>query len=451
MGEDKITSGGGPYLFDIGSSFNPITSPQTPLPIFSNDSLSTSSDAVAIATLTASSPVLPQIDATVVLMEAERKKQEIISKMLDDWNTQLQMEKDRRERELNSANYRAKQDIDSADGIAKRDLKAHLIEKANSPDESVYISGLPISPLVPYQLDPSYTWHASISAGLTALSPADASKNLSVANTTAAASLSNSEAFHSIAFLTPAMILGVTSIPLFQGASVINSSMQVQSKLYQEAWAALTPGADDIATKVGGWFSALWGVGLLYRVSADNLSVSNKGLKVPHDMDFAKQHAVTLMTTLSDPSFSKAIKAMMKESAKIQSSPLSDQDANLLQVKGKIVLLSMALALIAKLEVGSKLDEGWISELDFQGLINNTTDIKKDDIHNTSGIKETLITQINSLFDEIPAQSAQLKSNLLAYMSTNPSIEDLLDHQEVFHSVFRSHSLDGESLNQTAV
>lgn len=432
MSEPQISGGGPSYdpstlesAFIAGMTAPPSSSQIIP---FFTDSISTSSSDSSVTGIDARRPILPKADYyTTFLMKTEKEKNEIINAMLDDWNRQLQEEAQRMKDKLNSPEYYAWQQSQSADAIAEREEKAKLIKQVSSPDSTTFISSLPVSPLINFNnLETAYAWNISLQNGINNVSAGAGGAALSGLGRVTAAE-----------FLAPMMLMGAAAIPIFQGIVPTTNSNQDETVVFKQGWDALNDGK-DVASAVGGWFSAMWGMGLMNHMIIDNMknnAVSERKDK-PHDVEFAKNYANKLGASVSDPSFSSTLKAMAAAAATEQGKPLTDQELALLEVKSKIVLLSTALALVGKLEVGSKTNEGWISEMDFAGLLTGKTDIHKDDIFGTGGVKEDLIAQIRDLIRQIPGDKAdEVFYNLLTYMSKNPSVEKLLDQQEVLSSV----------------
>lgn len=256
-------------------------------------------------------------------------------------------------------------------------------------------------------------------------------------------------------FFGQALLIGASEVVLFQsGIAVANiaavNAMHTEGMIIQNVWDAVSMKAADQASLVAGWFSALWGIGLLYQTSAEKMATYG-GDKAKDsaamNMDFAKVYAEKMLGNINSPQFIASLQAALAKSA-----PEGSQSLDTLVAKAKLTLLSLSLGLLAKLEVGSHKDEGWINELDFAGLLNGDTDITQNDLYGTASLKRSLISQINLLLSELdPKESTQIKSSLLSFMSTNPSLEDMLDQQGAFETILNQPSFEKGAFGKTPV
>ncbi len=244
--------------------------------------------------------------------------------------------------------------------------------------------------------------------------------------------------------LTQGASLAAAEVIFFQApiTSVAQKSgLHNEFKVYNEAWGGLTSYSVDPASQTAGWFSAMWGIGLIYQLSAEKLSsyASHKtGDKPTRDINFVKNYALQALNTIQTPAFNLSIQAMLIASTeKAPQGEASNAHLETLMAKAKLVILSLALALLAKLEVGSRSDEGWINEMEFKGLVNGETDITKNDLFETAGIKKNLINEINTLLAGLPPdEKDNVMYRLSSYMASNPAIEEMLDQQDAFETVF---------------
>lgn len=256
-------------------------------------------------------------------------------------------------------------------------------------------------------------------------------------------------------FIGQALLIGASEIVLFQsGAAVANiaavNMMHSEGMIIQSLWDNISTKPADQATLIAGWLSSLWGIGLVYQTSAEKVMTyggEKAKDKEAMNMDFAKSYAQKILDNVNSPQFLASFQA-----ASAKSAPQGVQDPDSLVAKAKIVLLSLALGLLAKLEVGSHKDEGWINELDFAGLLNGNTDIHQNDLFETAGLKGKLIAQINDLLEALdPKEGARIKSSLLSFMSTNPSLDALLDQQKGFETVLNQPSFEQGIFGKTPV
>lgn len=267
--------------------------------------------------------------------------------------------------------------------------------------------------------------------------------------------LTDSQSGGTAQFLGQLFLVGVSELALFQaGATVAGigavNAAHSEAMIIQNAWDSMTQKPVDQATLVAGWLSALWGVGLIYKTSAEKV-MTYGGEKAKDGgaltMDFAKAYAQKVLEKVNSPEFLKTF-----QSALATATTGGESNTDSLLTKSKILLLSLALGLLSKLEVGSYKDEGWISEMDFAGLLNGQTDINQHDLFETSNIKGRLIAQINDLFEMLdPRESAQVKGGLLSFMATNPSLDALLDQQGAFERVLNQPSFEQGAFGKTPV
>lgn len=266
---------------------------------------------------------------------------------------------------------------------------------------------------------------------------------------------SGSQSTGAAQFLGQAFLIGVSEVALFQsGVSVASLAavhgMHAEAIVIQTLWDEMTPKPADQASLVAGWLSSLWGIGLLYQASAEKVMTyggdSSKD-KQAMTMDVAKTYAQKVLDNVNSPQFILSFQTALAKAGQEQPSNTDDVIA-----RAKIMLLSLALGLLAKLEVGSHKDEGWINEIDFAGLLNGSTDIGRNDLFETAGLKSKLIAQINDLLNGLdPTESAKVKYSLLSFMSTNPSLEDLFDQQKGFEKILNQPSFEQGVFGKTPV
>lgn len=413
---------------------------------FTNDSIASSNLDDPAQPLEASTPILPRSSAYQILMAVEEKKHEMIIKMLDQWNESIQEEAERRRRELSSPEYAQWLKDHSASAIGEADRRSAVAKGATTGDTAAFISSLPIDLPLNHTVD--YAFHGSLSAALTNISEAGqlATKDLQKLNnitTFQVAAAPNAVGnLQPTEFLLPSLIMSASAMPLFQlGAGP--SGLQLEANTFKNAWQALTPetASASITMAVGGWFSALWGIGLIYKLTADNLTQAAAAKEPPRDqqhIDFAKTYASKLLNSLRDESFQRILHSMAQQSQKASGEKLTPQELKSLEVKSRITLLATALALVAKLEVGSKDYEGYMSDEIFKALIDGKTNVNHLDIFDSSDIKHQLVSALQEQLQQIPAEAPEVRENLLAYMSTNPSIEELIDQQGIVNELFSS-------------
>lgn len=244
------------------------------------------------------------------------------------------------------------------------------------------------------------------------------------------------------------LLLALADSALFQGGALVGAASVIdgfyaESKVIQGAWGAITHQAQDHPTVIAGWLSSLWGIGLIYQLSADHKKIDGvkKEKGKPADINFAKTYAETILGVVSSGQFSTSIEAALA-SATGQSTE-SGADPNSLVKKAKLALLSIALALLLKLE------EGTTSELSFSGLLKGEVDLTKNDPYDTASLKRALLDEIQLILAALePDERDQILYSLLGYMSTNPAVEEMLDQQKVFKNVLNSTTFENELVDK---
>jgi hypothetical protein len=178
---------------------------------------------------------------------------------------------------------------------------------------------------------------------------------------------------------------------------------------------------------------------LIYRLSAENMKTEGVEKKdKPTDINFAKTYAETILGVVTSAQFTTTIEAALV-AATGKSAQSAGPETSALVTKAKIALLSVALALLLKLE------EGTTSEPEFTGLLKGDVDLTKNDPHNTASIKRALLDEIKQMLTTLdPEDRSQVLFNLLGYMSSNPDVEKMLDQQKVFSSVLNNSDFDNE-------
>lgn len=255
---------------------------------------------------------------------------------------------------------------------------------------------------------------------------------------------SDGAAFHAQQLMTSSFL--VAGALLFTTLSAVSSTVHTQTMAMNDAWGAILPGEKDIASIFGAWFSSLWNVTLINQLSAEKIKEygPEKDKLGKHTIDFAKTYAERIATTINSSAFSQAIMAVIN---RFPLSPVDGkpQDPALFLAKCQLIVVSMALALLVKVE------EGKIMELNFSGLLTGETDLTINDPNQTASTKRLLIDQIKNLLKQLPVKEREtLLENLLAYMATNPDVEEMLDQQAVFNKVFNAESFDIKTTIETA-
>jgi hypothetical protein len=237
------------------------------------------------------------------------------------------------------------------------------------------------------------------------------------------------------------------------------TGLQIEAQVILGAWNALTPAiATQPAAILSGWFASIWGAGQVYQNAAATLEGMSREKRSPSsDVNFAKTYAERLAGSLQNPEFGEQMLNLIAST--IKGAPaVAGKDPSHLVAMGKIALLATALALLLKAE------EGVVNELNFMGVLSNelsqeekdhlkalfpeqahltqSVDLSKNDLYHTASTKRMLAQQIHDLLDLLPAERYEILQNLIAYMSERPSVERLLDHQEVLHETLHPPILE---------
>ncbi|MGZ6298627.1 MAG: hypothetical protein ACXWM2_04495, partial [Parachlamydiaceae bacterium] len=251
-------------------------------------------------------------------------------------------------------------------------------------------------------------------------------------------------------FIAQSLIIVAADVVLFQNTAMVSSltanHLHPESRAIQEVWGAVSGNAQDVATLVAGWVSALWGIGLVYQMSAEKIATQPGDKPKPYDMNFAKTYAEKMLAMVDSPSFNFTLQAMLYTA--VEKTPVAEgttPDFNTLIAKAKLALLALALALVGKLEVGSRADAGWINEIEFDALLDGKTDFAANDPLETASLKRALIAKINVLLLSLdPSERADIRLALRSYMSGNPSVESLLDQQTAIALALNPPTVDEE-------
>lgn len=226
----------------------------------------------------------------------------------------------------------------------------------------------------------------------------------------------------------------------------------------QEMWARVAVGHKpaDMVTQAAGWVSALWGVGVSYFSAVEQMSDFEGLTRSPmKDLDFAVNYAQNLLKALNTPDFSNQIRVVVLANLP-GTEAINSKDIEKLSRMGKIILLTLALALIMKLELGTsfkeKVYEGHITGEEVLGMLSGELDFQTQDPHGLALVKARLVVQINMLLGQLPqAAKEELLGNLKAYLSTNPPLENLTNANHAVRKIFGANRLGASHLEQNPV
>lgn len=413
----------------------------------------------------------PRLDSTMAYYAMKAKINDAATAFLEGWAKALAEAKEIMEAYLKSPAYLDKLQSVSTATMAKEEIEGIQRDKMviKSPAMlDAFISTVPLQVAFNFLTPGAFINSPAVEAILSQATKVDAASQNAAYGTGAVAP--NNNAVNPLAadaptksleigpehFLAASLIIGAGVIALSQTTASVNGNLNVETKLIQDTWSSVFPMQEQVnAVLLASWFSAMWGT-LTYQVSLQNVdkytSAEGKGAK-KYDVDFAKTYALALIGMLNTPQFNRI---MVEVIIKSQEAAPADkrQDVALLLLQGKIVLLSVALAMVSKLDVAGKDNEGWFNEVEFEGMLRGTTKLDHLDINSSAGVKARLIAEINAAAAQLPPGEAEaLFENLKAYLRSNPSVEKMLDQQQLFRDVLpeaqSSGQFNGVLINKT--
>ncbi len=401
---------------------------------------------------------------------------QIITNLLDNWNTQLHQQAD------------VQREDQKQSDITKNEIKHQQQSKDVATENIAKKTGQKIGVLDSSQLvdphkekiltgrgreahDPSLminAWQSGI-ASVFALYSQDFQNSMGIdsskkvdgisasqhVSSVAGANAADLDRFQPSSAMTSALVIATGFLGSFK-TSEVSGAVQVDNKVLQDAWSQMAAphNPNDAATQVAGWVSALWGVGLTYFTAAEEVGKMESGNKnTPKDLEFAVKYAENLIAGLASGQFMAHIRAIVITNTQ-PGEKLDHQKIERLCNMGKVVLLTVALAQIMKLELSSefkgKVFQGHISGDDVIAMLRGELDFTKNDPQGLAGIKGKLIAQINNVLDQMPPKEREeLMGNMRAYFNTNPSVEKLSDVNRVVGEVFNAENIDENQFKQT--
>lgn len=395
-------------------------------------------------TFTASNPTLrgsdDYMDSTVAYYKLAAKFNNAAAIFLNGWIKSLEQQEEAVKAYLQSAEYLNRLQAKSVTTMTKIEGQQSTIDSIpikNAVNLENFVSSVPIEVAAIYLQQNAYVSTPSIAA---VISEATKIGDTPSTSRVPANSLASHESTKAVEigpehFIAASLIIGAGVTAVTQtSVDPVSGSMNAEAKVIQDAYSAILPLQEQsAAVLVASWFSSMWGVAMLSQTSIQSLdkfkNVESKDAK-KIDIDYAKTYAETLIGKLQTPEFERILIFLVTKSE--ENVPV-DKRTNPEKVltQSKIVLLSVALALVAKLDVAGKSDEGWFNELEFEGLITGKTDLSKDDIHGTASIKKLLISEINVELSKLsPLESEEMVRNLKNYFISNPSTENLLNQEK---------------------
>lgn len=444
MTSESVSNFIDPKRISSSSSDIPIVPLQNPLltSILSED-IATSSAVAHLGPLESGIPRLTPPNSSYFPAQVTLKYSEIVSSVLDLWEKNIQevaiihkadqKRVDRQRRELKIE-------------YAKNELLEIALRKSSEKDLSIS------------------AWQNGLAA-LFALYGAPAHHEKSAE----AASKTSSQAVSSVAAtgipapeknMPPELYSSAIASTLMIGAGISATAHSpivglVDDKLLQNAWSQIAAPhqANTPVTQSAGWLSALWGIGLTYFTAAQEVGEIEKGNKEPlQDLEFAVKYAENLLKGLRSEQFRAQMRAIILANVR-PGEKIDLKDIERLTHTGKIILLTVALAQIMKLELSSsfkeKLYEGHITGDEVIAMLEGKINFQTNDPHRLAPVKAKLIVQINNLKAQISeAEWNRLIRNMKSYFDTNPSVEKLSSVNKTLGNFFAHHNMEERHLEQ---
>lgn len=466
MNDEQIgNSNQGPGAGDLGIDYGvyiPAGGLQGPaVTPFLNDSMSISEVSTQHSNNMAD-PMNPRLQKPTyadIAMQFQLGMAKIVCDFLSQWNKSLQVEADRVKEEINSPAYLAWQEQHSAKYLAEMDVKSgkDIVDpiKGSSDREAAITTGTLAEKDRLTGLQERYFQLTGLSNLLatTVQNMESARPTVSDPENSSVSLTSKSPGFDLSGYQAPqvmaaSLAIGAGFISNFSQVPDVNSTSQVEVKTLQDAWNNINTN-NDLITQNGGWFSAMWGIGLVYQLSAQNIAELGAGFqKGPHkDLEFAKGYAQTLLNSLDGNAFNISIMALLTPMLEKSPEGSSRQNPAEIALKGKLVLLAMAFALVYKLELKSKNPNAEINEETFAAMLKGNVDFSKNDEFDTGELKRQLVFHFNYLLQGLPdSEKVNVLEGILAYIGQKPDVEDLLDQQTVFSDVLAEGGTYEQSL-----
>lgn len=431
------------------SIYTPASLPASVVTSFSADSMSISEVGTSNSNNMADTmnPRLQKPTYADIAMLFEMGTAKIICDMLTNWNKALQDEAERVKEERSSPAYQAWLDLHSTQYIAEQDLKSG--KNLTIPNKSANEQQASITTGTLHEKERLLVLMSGMSHLLATTAETIQNSRASRGDDTIQGTKGVTEAdgggHRTPGTMAATLAIGAGFIANFSQAPNVSSTNQVDVKAIQDAWNQVSP-SNDLMSQTGGWFSAMWGIGLIYQLSAQNITELGAGHeKGPHkDLEFAKGYAQNLLNSLEGNAFNISLLALLTPMLEKTPEAKADRNPEHLAAKGKLILLAMALALVYKLELKSKDPNAEIDELTFAAMLKGNVDFSKNDEFGTAEIKRQLVAYFNLALQGLPAEErVKVLEGILAYISKKPDVENLLDQQKAFSEVL----VDGDSYN----
>jgi len=366
------------------------------------------------ATLAKETGSVESLKTVNFLADVAASYQKIINNVLDAWVENVQQQADRQREELHSTEYlnkeKAKEDYLKAEGAPA---------VVGPPQYQAWLNTLSSS-----QAEAEIQGKSSIEEvrGVATALGSTVSNYIDQLSTS-----SNPKGdLQNLALLTAGLILTASNV----SNSAHTAINPVQDTFNQSVLVFPATQQGNAALMIN-----LFAIPMIYHTETDTLvKAAGKGEK-PKSLDFARQFAADIVGLVTDNVlFNAMLKAIFTNKGE-EAGSLHENRLSAFATKLKILLLSLALALLYKVETGK------ITDLEMAGLIKPKTSTSPEEVPEDplQNIKATLSAGINAQLGLLTQSvSTSFLERLLAYMNTNPSLEQLLDPGQAVENMFAS-------------
>jgi hypothetical protein len=236
----------------------------------------------------------------------------------------------------------------------------------------------------------------------------------------------NSSAVQALSHFTPLFVAGIGA-PGVLVAGMTGAREVVAPGVFEKIWqsaATIIPADPRIEL---GWIAALMGAGLITQTMSDGVFSFKPGTK-PNQMDMAEARvfAKNVIALVQNPEINLFIQTMLIQQMD-NGQKISEERKTQLTNMVKIVLISMAMALVYRTETGG------ITAQELEGMRNGSMVFEKGDV------RGTLAGLLNDYLTGLDSKERQLvKSAVFDYLESKPPLDHLLQPGRVFRGVLRS-------------
>lgn len=388
---------------------NVVVPPPVQLTLTLDPSQSTISPSDQVASFSSIQASAPKLIAPIAIGEMMIQANNLaIDVILDSWLKNLEEQRKRIEKELNTALSKPSPAEIAAAEAKTPDSKSIAVEEAKNPTSAhqIYLDSL----------KQSLALTASLENGLK--------------NYVTRVHEGNASAIQALTHFTPLFVAGVGAPGVAGGALVagITGTREVVSPgVFEKMWqSAATIIPVDPRVELG-WIAALIGAGLITQTMSDGIS-SFKSATNPNQMDKADAQifAKNVIGIVQNPEINLFVQAMLIQNTENGQS-ISEERKTQLTKMVKIVLLTMALALMYRTETGG------LTGQELEAMLNGSMVFEK------GNIKGTLAGLLNNYLTGLDSKERQLiKSAVFDYLESKPSLDHLLQPSRVLRGVLRS-------------